>query len=1047
MRKILLALVLSMLVAVSWAAPVKNMAVCRIQPKGDTLHCFVSGDEFFHRLHDAAGFTIVQNIETGEYVYATVSDGLLQPTQWVPGKDDPAAAGLVPNLKPDAKELARLHKLWEVPESLRPATPKTSGSNHGTLNNIVIFLRFSDETSCTSIPFSTVNGMFNDSASGAVSMYNYFKATSYNKIHVPTHFYPAPSGSTIMSYQDSHPRSYYMPYSATNLSGYVDDDDRRIREFSLLQNAVNWVNTNSPVPSSVNLDMDNDGYVDNICFVASGSFTGWSDLLWPHKWSLYDRTVTINGKQVWTFNFQLAGSGDHYFSVSTFCHEMTHTLGCPDLYHYENYDNITAAGSWDLMEQNQTPPQQTNVFFKLAYLNWFDSIPEITDSGTYTLHSNLSGPNTAYAIQSSNPNQWYILEYRNTSDTFDSSIPGRGLLVWRYNSSPDANNQNFDNSSTPHQLWLFRPGSSDDTTNGNPAQAAFGTGVRTTFNALSDPHPYLSNGTPDTSFSLTNIHLNSDNSAVIFTYSPHGREVCAPLSEFPHTQGFEDGTIGCWEFQSMNTANAGRAGVVDNSETMPHSGNCSFVFSSYSSASNYHQYLISPKLQAANPLHLKFYYKAYQYGSEDFSVRYSTTGKAPSDFTQTICAQHVTNTSYQCCDVLIPYGAKYVAIDYSSDYQYYLYVDDITLRDTLQSDMVHDTTYITIHDTLSRTVFDTLTTFIHDTLTRYEYDTIYHYVSDTVYFTQHDTITYEVYDTVPVTHSYAEISLMSNDTDKGYTAGGGSYPVGTMLEMTALPRRGYQFDMWSDGATENPHTIQVEHDMLYIAFFSRPDAAKTTIYVHDTIYLRDTIWITTHDTVWLTAHDTIWTTIHGTFHTTIHDTIFIPNGFDTVYIPVAIPWELDTTTYHTITLYTDNPSQGFVGGRGTFPYGTVVQFGAAALDGYIFVRWSDDVVSNPRTLTLTEDVSLTAFFDVYHEEPPQSISDVDASAFLIYAQGNRIAVEQSGSLPVVIFNTLGQPVCRLAATQSKVLSQPLRPGLYLVRVGNAPAQKVAIIEN
>ena len=89
MRKILLALVLSMLVAVSWAAPVKNMAVCRIQPKGDTLHCFVSGDEFFHRLHDAAGFTIVQNIETGEYVYATVSDGLLQPTQWVPFPSPP----------------------------------------------------------------------------------------------------------------------------------------------------------------------------------------------------------------------------------------------------------------------------------------------------------------------------------------------------------------------------------------------------------------------------------------------------------------------------------------------------------------------------------------------------------------------------------------------------------------------------------------------------------------------------------------------------------------------------------------------------------------------------------------------------------------------------------------------------------------------------------------------------------------------------------------------------------------------------------------------
>ena len=63
--------------------------------------------------------------------------------------------------------------------------------------------------------------------------------------------------------------------------------------------------------------MDNDGYVDNICFIVKGTYTGWNDLLWPHKWSLYDRNVYINGKRVYTFNLQLEGSGSHYFSTST----------------------------------------------------------------------------------------------------------------------------------------------------------------------------------------------------------------------------------------------------------------------------------------------------------------------------------------------------------------------------------------------------------------------------------------------------------------------------------------------------------------------------------------------------------------------------------------------------------------------------------------------------------------------------------------------------------------------------------------------------------
>lgn len=1017
-KRLLLSLFACMMALTTLAAPVKNMPAVRIQPNGDTLRCFVTGDEFFHRLHDAEGYTIVQNVETGAYVYANVEDGLLVPTRWMPGKDNPALVGLVPNLKPCAKELARLHKLWEVPENRRPAAPKTSGANHGTLNNIVIFIRFSDETSCTTSPFSTMNGMFNDSTAGAVSMYNYFKTASYNKLHVPTSFFPTPSGSTVLSYQDSHPRSYYIPYSASNPTGYVDDDDRQDREFDLLENAVNWVNINSPVPTSLNIDMDNDGYIDNICFVVSGDCEGWSDLLWPHKWGLYDRVVTINGKQVYTFNFQLAGSGSHYFSVSTFCHEMTHTLGCPDLYHYEYYDDVTAAGSWDLMEQNQNPPQQTNVFFKLNYLNWFDSIPEITDTGTYTLYSNVSGPNTAYRIQSSNPSQWYILEYRNTSDTFDSSIPGRGMLIWRYNSSSNANNQDFDNFSTPHQLWLFRPGSSNDITNGTPAQAAFGTGVRTTFNSLSDPHPYLCNGTIDTTISLTNIHLNSDNSAVIFTYTPNGRIVCDPVSEFPHTQGFEDGTIGCWTFQSMNTANAGRAGVVDISTTTPHSGSYAFAFSSYSSASNYHQYLISPELQADNPLHLKFYYKKSHSSNEDFAVRYSTTGNDPTDFTQTLCTQHVTNSSYQCCDLLVPYSAKYVAIDYYSNYEYYLYVDDITLRDTLQSDLFHDT----------------ITILLHDTLDRYVYDTTYIHVTDTVYGMQHDTLYYDVIDTIPATPNYGSLSVIPNDTDKGYIAGSGRFPIGTNVELVAIPRPGYVFSHWVDGNTDNPRTVPVLIDsMFFIGFFSYPPEAKALTVIHDTVYV----------------HDTVWNDIHINVPVTIHDTFLVATGLDTIYLPNPQPYIVDTTTYYNLAVLSDNSTMGFAGGNGTFPAGTQVQIGAVALDGYLFYKWSDSTDNNPKTVTLTNDMMLKALFKVDEgggEEPPQGITDVEGVAYMIYTQGNHIVVEQNGNLPVTIFDLMGRQVSRNTAAGQKMLSQPLQPGVYMVRVGMSPAQKVVIIE-
>ena len=105
MRRLLSLLLLTLMATAATAAPVRFMPVTLIQPQGDTLHCYVSGDEFFHRLHDADGYTIVQDPVTGQYVYAALAEGDLVPTTFVAGKDNPGAAGLRPNLVPDAKHL------------------------------------------------------------------------------------------------------------------------------------------------------------------------------------------------------------------------------------------------------------------------------------------------------------------------------------------------------------------------------------------------------------------------------------------------------------------------------------------------------------------------------------------------------------------------------------------------------------------------------------------------------------------------------------------------------------------------------------------------------------------------------------------------------------------------------------------------------------------------------------------------------------------------------------------------------------------------------
>lgn len=1008
------------------AAPVRYLPVVRVQPNGDTLRCYVSGDEYFHRLHDAEGYTIVLNRETGEYVYATLHDGLLQPTGYVPGRANPASVGLKPNLTPSSSELRRLHELWEVPEKYRAAAPKTSGANHGVLNNIVIFIRFADDTTFATTSFGAIDSKFNDSTAGASSMYNYFKKTSYNKLQVRTYYYPAPSGSTVLSYQDSHARSYYQPYSATNVLGYASDTERREREFALLANAVGWINSNSPVSTALNLDVDNDGLVDNVCFVVSGTYTGWSDLLWPHKWALYDRYVYINGKRVYTFNFQLAGSGEHYFGVSTLCHEMTHTLGAPDIYHYDNYTNVSPGGSWDLMNSNQTPPQQSNSLFKIKYLNWFDSIPELTDSGMYTMQSLASGPNHAYKIASADRRQWYILEYRNNADTFDSSIPGRGLLVWRYNVSDNADNADFDFFDTPHELWLFRPNSAVDTVNGILASAAFGLYGRNAFDASSNPHPYLCDGTPDSSFSLTNIAVSSDYSTVSFTFTPHGGYGCRAVASLPLTQGFETGNEGCWSSVSMNSSNSSRQGVGSSTDGFStHDGQYAYRFSSYYTASDYNQYLISPKLQVGNALHLTFYYRRSHSSTERFSVVYSTTSDEVSAFADTLADYGVSSPGWQYCDLLVPAGAKYVAINYQSYYKYYLYIDDIRIADTLTATpdtVVHDTVYV----------------IVHDTVTRVWHDTLYSWATDTMYYNVVDSVQRTVWDTVYVEPEMGTVAVVASLLGRGTPVGGGEYPLGSTVEIMAIPNAPYRFGHWNDGNRENPRTVTVTDGLaLYYAYFvgdevsQWADAEKAVVVVHDTLIVRDTVWNDMRDTIWLERCDTLW----------------LPTGqHDTVWLDRHEQVEVDTTVYFTLTTASSSDVMGVVAGNGRYPRGTTVELGALANRGYRFLYWSDGVADNPRRVVLDADRQLMAVFGgVEAVEQPEDMG------VKVYVLDGVLVIESPVGEAVSVYNVHGQRVyCKEglnggAAVGSVVRIPSLSAGFYAVKVGERCVRKVIVM--
>ncbi len=447
------------------------------QPDGTVIECFVSGDEYFNRLHDANGFTIIAG-EDGYYYY-----GELQAEQVVAGPHrvdavDPASVGIQPNIViPKSAYLERREAFWQnADRSVR--APHT-----GIINNLVVYIRFSDQSEFT-VPRYVYDNRFNNP--DEISMKNYFYEVSYEQLVIESHHFPESDMSMNLSYQDQYPRNYYEPYHpVNNPDGYTNDTQRRLREHTLLMNAV--IAIEDEVPVDLDIDADNDGYVDNVCFIIRGNSGAWADLLWAHRWVLYSFDVFIHGKQVYDYTFQPENQNNTY----TLAHEMFHVLGAPDLYHYSS-TGLTPVGPWDLMHSGFVH-MGAHMKWKYAGQQWITDIPEIVVGGNYTLNPITAEENNAYRIASPNSStEYFVVEYRKREGFYESELPGDGLLVYRID--PSAGNGNA--SGPPDEVYLYRPNGTPGN-NGNISSAHFSQNVnRTAINDLTNPSSFLQNGSP-----------------------------------------------------------------------------------------------------------------------------------------------------------------------------------------------------------------------------------------------------------------------------------------------------------------------------------------------------------------------------------------------------------------------------------------------------------------------------------------------------------------------------------------------------------------------
>ena len=185
-----------------------------------------------------------------------------------------------------------------------------------------------------------------------------------------------------------------------------------------------------------------------------------------------------------------------------------------------------------------------------------------------------------------------------------------------------------------------------------------------------------------------------------------------------------------------------------------------------------------------------------------------------------------------------------------------------------------------------------------------------------------------------------------------------SKEAGTYLfetEITVSPKevQGYTFGNWEDGSTDNPRTISLSGNTNVVPTYVPRDDTQYTIH-HCYKNLND-------------GCDTTDVVGHGTTGQTIEAPRVPKTGFvtpDAANITILADGTAELTYTYNRETYTFAVGENITSTKvnGTYPYGTEITVTATPAAGYTFVKWEDNSTTNPRTITLTDDISVSATF-------------------------------------------------------------------------------------
>ena len=553
LKLLLLSTIFAMFLCItSYGAYLNNVPQKITQPNGKLINCFASGDERFVYMHDSNGYTIIKNPNTGYYVYANLINNKLEPTNLIVGMFNPTSIALKPRLKPTAtKEAVQDAIMSSISTNSKGGAQATQNvaRSMGKVNPLIIFYKFDDVNLPAEVGYPVTKywqPRFNGENKYPTSIKSFFEEASYGKFTLDFRFPQAMTSTDYFVVQNHimaddfdengkqitfrNEYNWYLPLApgehgyadpqasiaANNAEGYARFD-HMIRSAIAQLNDMPYtapsvpgvvIDTTFQIPSRAELDVNNDGYIDEIIIIISGTPygnypDGYSNILWNKSATISDGPA-INGVQAYNYSVIFADTlikpsdrkeDDPFYTAingSLVTHEILHNMGnnshgvgVPDYAMVIGGDTLTLTSPWDIMGANTQSNYLTDrtpaisAYTKWKYLGWIDDIPVIQrdpnnpNAKTYYVNPITAQDNQAYRVYAPNSplGEYFVLEYRDLKGVYEKDLPNEGLLIYRVKEPTYAFGQII--PAIPYELYAFRPGG-DLSTDGSFEDAPFG---------------------------------------------------------------------------------------------------------------------------------------------------------------------------------------------------------------------------------------------------------------------------------------------------------------------------------------------------------------------------------------------------------------------------------------------------------------------------------------------------------------------------------------------------------------------------------------------